>query len=454
MIASIQGRILALALTAVLAVGLATVWLAYERTVHEVDELVDAQLVQYARIMLALGSEGDDDEVDPPDIHGHRYGSRLIFQLWEQEHGDQQLILRSPEAPLAWPEGVPKSGYANAEIGGVAWRSFAAAADDRRVLVGLDLDIRDELANDIAWGNLKPYLIGLPILALLLVWAIRRGLAPLRRMEAELARRSPERLDALPDQDLPRELNPLVRTMNRLFGRMARALDNERRFTSDASHELRTPLAAMKAQLQVAQRSADDDERGAAIAKALRGADRMAHLVAQLLSLARLDGAGDTFSPVPVPFSELVAESVAEFGPVAAAKAITFEADIQPGLTLQGQPDLLRVLVRNLLDNALRYTVVSGQVEATLAEETGMLVLRVRDNGPGLREKDLEKLGHRFHRFGAQTQEGAGLGLSIVSRVVTLHQGRLEYGQGLEGTGLGVTVTLPKVVSSDAAISG
>lgn len=440
---SIQNRLLALTLAAVVAVGLATVWLIHERAVHEVDELVDAQLVQYASIMLALGGEGDDDEVEPPDIHGHRYANRLLFQYWELDNGATRLILRSSEAPSDWPAGVARDGYSDARIGATPWRCFAASDGKRLALVALDLDIRDELAQDIAWGNLTPYLIGLPILAIILAWAVRRGLAPLRRLDSEISGRSPERLDPLTEQGLPKELNPLVHAMNRLLKRMGHALDNERRFTSDASHELRTPIAAMKAQLQVAERAARDDERQTAIAKALLGADRMTHLVSQLLALARLEASGDQLPRVTVALSDLATEVLADASPGAVAKGIDLSAEIQPALLVEGNPDLLRVLLRNLVDNALRYTDNPGRVLFTLTTEGHHAKLWVADNGPGIPPDDWSQLGKRFHRFGPKTQEGAGLGLSIVMRVVDLHHGQLQFGQGLDAKGLGVTVILP-----------
>ena len=444
---SIQTRLLTLSLLSVLVVGLATAWLTYQRTVHEVDELIDAQLAQYARIMLALAKEGDDDEIEPPHIHGHPYETRLLFQIWDREHGQNRLLLRSPEAPSAWPDSVAKDGYSDARIGLVYWRVFAASDEkgERLALVALDQNIRDELAGDIALGNLKPYLIGLPVLALLLVWGIRRGLAPLRRMETELASRSPDRLDPLPDAGAPRELHPLIKTMNRLFRRVMHTLDNERRFTSDAAHELRTPLSALKIQLQVAQRAEDGNERQDAIGKALRGADRMTHLVAQLLALARLEGAGDQVGLVPVALSDLTQEAVSDQQGMADEKGIRLEADIEPDLVPLANPDLIQILLRNLLDNALRYGQPGGRITLSLKREGHRLVLLVADDGPGISSGDRDKLGQRFHRFGPQSAEGAGLGLSIVRRIAELHQAELVFSDGLAGRGLGVSLILPEM---------
>lgn len=448
---SIQTRLLGLSVLAVLTVGAFTVWMSYRRAVHEVDELVDAQLTQYVRIMLTLAHDSDGDEVESPNIRGHRYESLLSFQIWQREHGRYDLLLRSPEMPKTWPTGVARDGYSNARIGDRVWRSFTAADDtgEHIALAALDLEFRDELASEIAQDNMRPYLIGLPILALILWLAIRQGLAPLRRLDAELASRSPERLDALPEAGLARELNPLVRTMNRLFGRVGQTLNNERRFTSDAAHELRTPLAALRMQLQVAQRTPDEGERQAAIAKALRGADRMAHLVTQLLALARLESTGASGETMALDLTALVADTVADLEAMAAERQIRLSAELAPTPPLRGSPDLLRALTRNLVDNALRYATADGRVRVSLGNWSDGCVLRVADDGPGVAPEEREKLGLRFHRFGPQTAEGVGLGLSIVGRIAELHGASVVFGDGLDGRGLAVEVRFP-VGSADS----
>lgn len=446
---SIQARLLGLSMLALTVVGVVTVWLAYGRAVHEVDELIDAQLAQHVRVMLSLAYESDDDEeeLETPDIRGHRYESKLLFQIWRTEDGRRNLLLRSPDAPRTWPEGVAHAGYSNASLDDHPWRFFAATDNEgeHQVLAALDLEVRGELAREIAEDNMRPYLVGLPLLALIMWLVIRQGLAPLRQLDDELAHRSPERLDPLPDSGLPRELGPLARTMNGLFGRVARTLDNERRFTSDAAHELRTPLAALRIQLQVAQRTPDDAERSAAIGKALRGADRMTHLVAQLLSLARLENAGAFGELAGLDLGELVEEVIADIEPMAEERGIGLHADLGTVPERQGNAGLLRALVRNLVDNAVRYAPPGGRVEVSLRHSDSGSVLCVADNGAGVSAIERERLGRPFHRFGPQDAEGAGLGLSIARRIVDLHRARLDFGDGLEGRGLSATVTFPLV---------
>jgi two-component system sensor histidine kinase QseC len=442
---SIQTRLLTLGLAVVLVVGAATAWLGYRRAVHEVDELMDAQLAQYARIMLALAYTSSDEEVEFPSIHGHSYQSRILFQIWEQGPGVSRLILTSPGVTHDWPTQVGRNGYSIARIGDRSWRCFAArdSKGEHLIWTGLDLHIRDELARDIAFNNIKPYALGLPILAVLLIVTIQRGLMPLHKMEKELSNRSPDRLDPLPEDDAPSELRPLRRTMNALFGRVKQALDNERRFTSDAAHELRTPLSALRVQLQVAQRAQNDDERQGAISKALLGAERMTHLVGQLLSLARLDSIAASVGHRTFDLSALTEEAIQQATPAADAKQCRISSHVDPELVVQGNPDLLAVLLRNLLDNAVRYGDYGGRIEVGLSREAKNIVLRIADNGPGVSNEDHDKLGDRFQRFSTQAVDGVGLGLSIVRRIAELHGANLGFGPGLEGKGMGITLSLP-----------
>jgi two-component system sensor histidine kinase QseC len=312
-------------------------------------------------------------------------------------------------------------------------------------LAGHDLHIHQELASQIALSNMAPYLLAVPILAVLLLLAIRRGLEPLRALASDLAERDPQRLDELPEAGLPRELRPPVRAINQLFARIRMAMDKERRFTSDAAHELRTPIAALRAQLQVAERTPDPEERQAAIAKALRGTTRMTHLVAQLLALARLEAETADKPDARVNLGELLHDVVVELAPQAASKGIQSQADIAPNCVLTGNSELLRILLRNLLDNAIRYVPEGGKVRAVLALEKGHVLLAVEDNGPGVAVGERDTIGQRFPRFGARSVEGVGLGLSIVRRIAELHGAELAFGDGLDGMGFGVRVRFPAI---------
>jgi two-component system sensor histidine kinase QseC len=437
---SIQSRLILLMLASLLAVELVTGWTGYRRAIREADGLLDAQLVQYAQILLSLADEGD--EVSLPDVMAHPYQSKVMFQIWDMKDAPR-IMLRSPEAPQQWPEGVAASGYSEIVLAGHAWRFFVASAPDGHVaLAAHDLHIREELAREVALSNVAPYLVAVPVLALLLLLAIRHSLGPLRALASELSGRDPGYLEALQEAGLPRELRPPVHALNQLFDSIRMVMEKERRFTSDAAHELRTPIAALRAQLQVAERTPDPEERRAAIAKALQGANRMTHLVTQLLDLARLEAVSADRPDAKVNLSDLLEEVVAGFYPQSKSKGVQLQVDIED-CVVDGNSELLRVLLRNLVDNALRYVPQGEKVRVGLAPEMGRVVLTVADSGPGVAIAEQDKLGLRFHRFSDQTIEGVGLGLSIARRITELHGAELTFGDGLEGRGLGVRVSFP-----------
>jgi signal transduction histidine kinase len=320
---------------------------------------------------------------------------------------------------------------------------------------------RNEIAGKIAEQLLKPMLYGLPALALLLVIAIGFALAPLRQLARDVAERGPARLDPLPLESLPAEVAPLVTRLNSLFADIVRSLENERRFTADAAHELRTPLAALRAQAQVALASVEDTERRHALAQILVGCDRATHLVVQLLTLARLD------SGTPHPMQDVALRQVAEeVLAMSAGEAIERHCDLvlnDDDAPVRGDPLLLQVLLRNLVDNALRHGGAT-QIEISITQEGKHAVLTVRDNGRGIAAADLERVQQRFYRganaarldtvpgAGARGHNfsGSGLGLSIVKRIVELHQGRLTIATPDSGQGIAVTISLPRGQASAA----
>lgn len=299
--------------------------------------------------------------------------------------------------------------------------------------------VRKELAEHLLAGMLAPLLFGLPLLGAWIWFATRRGLAPLDRVAEEIAARAPERLDPVAPAVAPREVRPMLDAMNALFGRVAIALDQERRFTADAAHELRTPLAAIVAQAQVARRARDDAERDHALGQIAVGAQRAGRLVDQLLTLARLDPAAG-LPLAPVRLDELAAEVCADHGAAALEKNIALELDAPEPAVVAGNADMLRALLRNLLDNALRYTPAGGKVGVGVTVD----VLAVSDSGPGIPAAERENALRRFHRLAGQETAGSGLGLSIAARIAELHGARLELADGIGAPGLAVRVTFPR----------
>ena len=244
--------------------------------------------------------------------------------------------------------------------------------------------------------------------------------------------RSPENLSPLAGRAAPREAQPLVAAINRLLYRLNGSLENERRFTADAAHELRTPLAAARVQTQVAMLSTDMDKRNHALAQTLAGLDRATRLVEQMLRLARLDPLATLPDPTAVDLSQLARDVVA--GSLDATRKCVIDVDIDDEkIVVEGVPDLLQVALRNLVDNAVRYSPEGSRITVALRREHGQPVLSVADNGPGVSETELPRLVERFYRSPEVVAEGSGLGLTIVHRIAELHGARLELANRAAG---------------------
>ncbi len=444
---SLRRRLFLLLLGGVSAFWLATLVLSYLDARHEIDELFDAQLVQAAQTLLAMtaheayeGHAGDAAEVGE---EVHEYQQKLSFQIWG---ADAKLLLHSPNAPKL--PMTATAGFSEATVNHQPWRYYSQwdATRQFQVQVGESHEIRNELITEITWKLLLPALFGLPLLGGWVWLATWRGLAPLDTVAAQIDRRDPAHLHELAPARAPLEIKPLLEALNGLFVRVERTLENERRFTADAAHELRTPLAALAAQAQVAQRSTNDAERDRAIEQVRAGVDRAAHLIDQLLTLARLDPQQSLADLLPVPLLRLTEEVCAAHGAVAVDKQIAMELDAA-AVTVMGSAPMLQILLRNLLDNAIRYTPPGGWVRVMLGEEEASVVLRVSDSGPGIPPDKRESAFRRFHRLEhdavGQDQTGSGLGLSIVQRIAELHGARIDLAEGEGGRGLVVSVRFP-----------
>lgn len=445
---SLRRRLLLLILGGVSVCWLTMVVWSYADAHHEIDELFDAQLAQTAQSLLALGSRyrealDDEDDDDKRHRHGveklekavHRYQRNTMFQIW---HDDGELVLRSHNAPTT--PLTDADGFSEVRSRDGHWRYYSQWDEHRRhrVLVAESHAVRDELIGHIAWQLLAPALLGLPLLGAWVWLAIRRGLAPLKAVAGQIADREPQRLHALAPTTAPEEIRPLVESINDLFGRVDQALESERRFTADAAHELRTPLAALATQAQVALRARDEDERRHAIEQLIASARRAGRLVDQLLTLARLDPE-EMDVATPVRLDRLAEEACAAHGTAALEKDIALALEAAPA-EVPGNADMLRILLRNLVDNAIRYTPAGGQVTVRVAPAGGGAVLTVEDSGPGIPAEERERVFHRFHRLAGQETEGSGLGLSIVARIAERHGATLDLADGDGGRGLRVAV--------------
>lgn len=444
---SLKARLAGLTALVVGVVWLAAAGFTWFEARHEAEEVFDAHLVQAASLLIAQTALELEDEEELEDSHAptlHKYARQVAFQVWSKG----RLQVHSPNAP-ATPLSDVEAGFSERPVGGEAWRVFSAWNDRQKVLVqvGERLSAREALAREIAAGLLKPLMLALPLLAVLIWVAVGRAVAPLEAAARELAERSPGRLDPLPADGLPAEARPLVDRLNALFVRVAQSIESERRFTADAAHELRTPLAALRAQAQVAAAAGEDAVRRRALDAVLEGCDRMTRLIGQLLVLARIDAMLPTTLPA-IDLARLAQETLAGIAAQAVARRVEIELAAPGALSVRGNADWLAILLRNLVDNAVRHSPPGGRVRVVLAAPAdGGAELTVSDEGPGVPEAERANLGRRFHRVLAPTPEGeppgSGLGLSIVGRIAELHGGRVSYESAEGGSGLRVRVRLP-----------
>ena len=273
---------------------------------------------------------------------------------------------------------------------------------------------------------------------------IRYALTPLKNIANEVARLSPTSLEPLPEHDLPVEILPLVKRLNYLFDQLDHAFDVQKRFVADAAHELRTPLTAIKLQLRTLERSFGEEERIKAQDKLKLGVDRAARLVGQLLALARVEPEAPHFSISEVSINHLVTEIISEQSRIAAEKGISLIAKYAGPVKISGEPDAIRAMISNLVDNAIHYTLFGGMVEVALNQTERTVIIEVADTGPGIPLEKRELIFDRFNRGQRTDATGCGLGLAIVKSAVTRHGGSITLGETVAGKGLKVTIELPR----------
>ncbi|MDT4329913.1 ATP-binding protein [Methylomonas sp. MS20] len=455
---SLKKQLLFSLLSALLLGWSVSAYLNYQRTRDEIAELFNAELAQSARVVQAfvdnmlrlraltkLWEREKTPELFDTPILGHKYERKIAFQLRSIKDG---LVLRSESAP-EFALSLTRNGYSETVLDGQLWHVFSLSSEngDYVIHVGQRDDIRRQLVESIAGQQIIGVLIALPVLGLVIWLIVSRTLRPINRLKDELASREADFLQPLALDALPEEMLPVVNQLNALLAMLEQAFVNERNFTSDASHELRTPLAGLQTQLQVAQKAVDPAMRDQAIAKAQQAVLRMTHLVQQLLTLARVQHHNAGIDLQSVDIHQVLADTLADLEPLARAKQIDLELRGDAKLAVTANPQLLQILLRNLLDNAIKYTPAGGAVLASCRLEAGRVAVCVDDTGPGVADAELARLTQRFYRCveTAQSAEGSGLGLSIVQRIVALHSADIAFGRSPMG-GLQARLILNRIV--------
>jgi two-component system sensor histidine kinase QseC len=411
---------------------------------HEVDEILDSNLAQVASLLVYQQLQITHDEhftfLTPPLLH--KYAPKMAYQVYRKGElvNHSATVGTKPMAELL-------NGFLTVKLDqGIEWRVFAINDEQQgvQVYVGELAQAREDLLKALLRGTLIPFLLVLPIMGLLMWWAVRRGLAPLRDLSESLIRRKPNALTAIQlHNDVPSEIQPMLQALNDLFERIEYMLVSERRFTADAAHELRTPIAAIRTQAQVALRAGEHvTERNHALLATLTGCDRATRLVEQLLTLARLEASAEVPEKIAtsVDLSSICRQVLAELAPSALARQQTLELAAPNRCKILGDDMLVGVLVRNLIDNALRYSKDGSRVFVYVGVVYELPLLRVEDSGDGMAEEEIARLGERFFRVIGNEQPGSGLGWSIVNRISKVFGASLEIGKSNTLGGLSVTV--------------
>lgn len=434
---SLRTTLLAWLIGAVLLVGVAGGAIIYRNALLEANAFFDSHLRETALLLRdqAYGfaaAPGLPQEVP-------EYG--FVVQVWSLD-GERVYVSRRD---VLLPR-VATLGFVTTEGADGRWRIFSVVARGHVIQVGQALAMREARAARLAFRTLLPFGVLMPVLALLVWWIVGRALEPLRTLTHSVAERRPAALDPLSLDGLPDEVRPLVSALNSLLGELREALEHERAFIADAAHELRTPLTALDLQMQTLVAAADEAARGSAVEQLRLGVARANRLVQQMLSMARHQrgGAGES---APVALATLVLEVVEEFVTLADHRHIDLGAGRVDAVTIRGDAEALATLLRNLLDNAVRYTPEGGRIDVSLrleqADGRPTAVLEVADSGPGIPVEERARVMDRFYRVPGTASSGSGIGLALVRAIATRHGGRVELDSGPDGSGLVVRVTLP-----------
>jgi two-component system OmpR family sensor kinase/two-component system sensor histidine kinase QseC len=430
---SIRARLLVALFILVALISVLAAGVTYRRVLNETSDLFDYQLRQMALSLRSQISIAPRIEV-PPD----QGDADFVVQIWDV-FGARTYLSR-PGLPLI---NQTVLGYADLSLRGEAWRAYGLQTADGVIQIAQPVRVRENLARAAAGRVIVPLLLLLPIMIAAVVWIVNRGLLPLRFVTAEVHRRDVRTLAPLRTEELPSEIEPLVSELNRLLERLRHAFTVQRAFISDAAHELRSPLTALRLQLQLLDRAPDELARTEARTRLGDAIERAIHLVEQLLALARSEPQESALAVESVDLSAVAAEGIRDAHDLALSRQIDLGLDAEQALHISGDREALRTLVRNLVDNALRYTPRGGSVQVRTRTRPNGTVLEVIDTGPGIPIEDRERVFDRFYRRAGAQESGTGLGLAIVKAVAERQHARVVLSDA-PGGGLNAAVIFPK----------
>ena len=436
---SLRGRLLWYLLAAITIAAVAQASIAYRTALQDADQIFDYHMQQMAlslRSRVPLANSEEAGGVEAP-LTGN---DDLVVQVWSP---DGVQVFRSASHARLPQRAV--LGFSNVRANGTTYRIFSIQTSSQTVQVAQDLAVRKSMASNLALRTLGPIAVMMPILMLVVWWVVSGSLEPVARVRKQLASRQADDLSPVSDAGLPDEVRPLVQELNLLFGRVRQAFDTQQTFVADAAHELRTPLAALKLQVQSLERSDQRPDgaeaRKTAIARLSAGIERATRLVEQLLVLARQEASAAPHQPLEL--AGLAKRAVADLIGVAQNKQIDLGLQRADSGQVEGQPEALMILLRNLVDNAIKYTPAGGTVDVSVTAEQGGMQVTVEDSGPGIPAEERERVFDRFYRVPGSEAAGSGLGLAIIKAIAERHGAVLSLGESARLGGLAATVRFP-----------
>jgi two-component system OmpR family sensor kinase len=409
---------------------------------QEADKLFDYHMQQMA-LALQDSALGQTQWHALPEAGANSF--EFVIQVWTE--GGVRVY--QPRSYRYLPDQSPL-GYSTVTLDNGDWRVYAAKNDKRVIQVAQKMDARRERAMSLALGALWPAVLVSLLLFVAAWWVVTSALSPLNRIGRDLANRNADSLAPVSDEGVPREVSVLVAELNSLLARMASTLQSQQRFVADAAHELRSPLTALKLQTQTLARAKDEKAREQAIGLLHGGVDRASRLMEQLLALARQDPLSQTPGLVQVSLPACVELAVSDIAAIAASRHIGLDCGTLTDADILGDSEGLRVMIRNLLDNAVRYAPEYGTVRLELAVRGSTVSVAVRDSGAGIPAQERARVFDRFYRISGTSPSGSGLGLAIVKAIADRHAAMLELGDAPEG-GLAVTVTFPLILDTSTS---
>jgi len=429
---SLRGRLLWFLLAAITMAAVAQAMIAYRSALHDADEIFDYHMQQVALALRSgapLANQGQRPSGDPGN-------DDMVVQVWTPDGIQVFRSISRAELPQR-----AVLGFSTVRAKGTTYRVFSVQTSNQTVQIAQDMAVRKRMAGALALRTVGPIALMAPVLMLVVWWVVSGSLAPVSRVRRQVATRQADDLSPVSEADLPDEVKPLVQELNLLFGRVRNAFDAQQHFVADAAHELRSPLAALKLQVLSLERAENEQARAVAVGRLTAGIERATRLVEQLLVLARQEASEVKLEPVQL--TDLAKRTLADLAGAAQARQIDLGLQHADEATVQGKGDALLVMLRNLLDNAIKYTPQGGTVDLSLHHTDKGVALTVEDSGPGISPEERERVFSRFYRVPGSEAGGSGLGLAIIKAIAERHGAVLTLDSSERLGGLKVQVQFP-----------